>query len=280
MNINTRAPHFILASVKRIYPELPTLVGDDWTRIQQEVDELIAQMEARPNQRMASIELMDILAEYDAAQKRLKDENTVQAVISKNIEDDIAEIAQSLGFDADTVDGLVAATYKNMRWDVDKDSIPDDEVTTKSVTLKPGGVEGGKSVKFKNMNIDWGDFAKISAGFVTTGFDIIDKPHPLLIAAGALLTIAALHDVMTIDLSEQEASVFWGFIVAAGDKSDKQARGSDILTATNTEREKYGRDALNEKQLTQALTKLERIHSIKQIDDTTWQIIERYSVED
>ena len=278
MELNTRASHFILASVKRIYWELPALV-DDWESIQPEVDALIRQLEDTPNQHEASGDLLDLFSDSDAVITRIKQENTVQGVISNNIQQNMVAIAASLGFDVNTVDGLIAAAYNNMRWSVDESTLPDDEAL-KSITLKPGGVDGGQSVKFKNMKLDLKDFSVLAAGFITTGYKILDKPHPLLMAAGVLLTIAALHDSMKIELSEEEASVFWGFVVATSHKVDKEISEADILAATNAERDKYDLDALTDKQFLRALDKLERIHSIKKVGDDVWRIEEQYNIED
>ncbi|MBK8024767.1 MAG: hypothetical protein IPK19_25945 [Chloroflexi bacterium] len=177
--------------------------------------------------------------------------------------------------------GLTAAAYNRMTWEVDPETIPepDDDVRTRGIALGEGGVGGAKSVKFRNMQLDLGDFAKISAGFITTGFDIIDKPHPLLIAAGVLLTVYALHDTMKIELSEQEASVFWGMIQATGTMKGAGLKLLTILETTNAERAKYHLDALTENQIQYSLDKLVRIHSVE-ITGKTYRIIERYTLKD
>lgn len=276
MTSNYNAPHFTLAAVKRIYADLPELVGVDWTTIQPQVDQYIAQLEAQPNAYLPATQLAGLLAKYEPARQRLTDEMTIQRVISQNTADRMRNIAGNLGFDPDTIDGLTAAAYARLDWEADPETVPEPEDTrVRHITIAEGGIDGGQSVKFRNMRLDLGDFTKIAAGFVTTGFDVIDKPHPLLIAAGVLLTAAALHDTMTIELSEQEASVFWGMIQAGA----RDLTEATILTTTNTEREKYGLDALNDAQVRHSLTKLEQIKSIQQVDDH-YRIIERYTIKD
>ncbi len=278
MTENYNAPHYTLAAVKRIYDDLPDLVGrDEWGTLRPQIDEHIAQLEAQPNNLLAATQLRSLLWPHTAANQRLTGEMQVQEVISRNIAGPLRDIASSLGFDPDTVDGLSAAAYARLEWEADPATIPapDDDLSQRTVTFNQGPVGEAKSVKLKNMRLDLGDFTQIAAGFVTTGFDILDKPHPLLIAAGILLTVNALHGAMKIELSEQEASVFWGMI-QAGERDLTEAA---ILTATNAEREKYGLPALNDTQLRHSLSRLAQIKSIAQTGDT-YRIIEKYTVKD
>ncbi len=278
MSTNPNAPHFVLAAVKRLYAVLPDLVGETaWNEIQDQVDAYIAALETKPNEYLVSTQLVGLLAQYESARQRLAAEIKVQEVISRNIAAQMQVIAQALGFDPTTTDGLSAAAYAHLEWEVDPATIPaPGEDANRSITMTEGGVGGAKSVKFKNMRLDLGDFSKIAAGFVTTGFDILDKPHPLLIAAGVLLTIHALHDTMKIDLSEQEASVFWGMIHSGKLKPTK----TEIMNATNAEREKYGLEPLKEAQVRHSLVKLAQIKSIEQTGDSTYRIIENYTIKD
>lgn len=277
MDINPNAPHFVLAAVKRLYPDLPNLIGpDSWNDIQPQVDTYVAVLEAGPNEYLVSTQLVGLLAQYEPARQRLTTEINVQEVISQNIAEQMQNIAIALGFDPATTDGLSAAAYSHLTWEVDPETIPAPGETIKSrISMVEGGVGGAKSVKFRNMRLYLGDFAKIAAGFVTTGSDILDKPHPLLIAAGVLLTVCALHDVMKVEVSEQEASVFWGMTKVGKLKMTEDA----ILTATNIEREKYGLEPLKETQVRHSLAKLVQIKSIEQTGDRYW-IVEDYKIED
>jgi hypothetical protein len=186
------------------------------------------------------------------------------------------DIAKSLGFAPETVAGLYAAAFARLAWEVDPDTIPaPDDMVTRDITLSEGGIGGATSVKFKNMRVTRWDFATIAAGFVATGFDITNAPHPLFIAACIILTARALRDTLDVPLSEQEASVFWGMI-RAGKLNLTEA---DVLLATNKERVQYGLAELKAIQVQHSLTKLEKVKSIERSGDK-YRIIEGYEIED
>jgi len=278
--LNPNAPYFILVAVKRIYADLPILVTQDtWGRIQPQVDAYIATLEAQPNAYLVSTQLLGLLARYEPARQRLTEEITVQEVISQNIASQMQRIGASLGVDSNSIDGLTAAAYAHLNWKVDPETIPaPDDSTNRGITISESGTKM-KTVKFKNMSLDLSDFAKIAAGFFTTATNIVDKPQPLVMVAGILLTICALHDAMKIDLSEQEASVFWGMIQATGDMRGAGLHEATILATTNTNREQYGLALLNEKQVHHSLTKLAQIKSIEKTGDN-YYIIEHYKIKD
>jgi hypothetical protein len=280
--LNTNAPHFLLAAVSRIYPELPILIGaDHWLTVQAQIDTLINGLETQPNNYLAMTQLFGLLSTYEPVRQCLSRDMTIQAVISDNISEQMRQIAQELKLSPESVEGLTAAALARLQWDVDTASIPavGEEASTRGVTLSDGGIGGAKSVKFKNMKLDLGDAAKLSAGFVTTGFDIIDKPHPLVVAAGVLLTVCALYDAMKTNISEQDASVFWGMIQATGSMKGAGLKLPTILEKTNVERAHYHLDALSETQIRYSLEKLERLKSIEKVGDT-YRIIERYTIKD
>jgi hypothetical protein len=276
MTVNHNAPHFILAVIQRIYPDLPDLVGADWATIKPQVDAHIAKLEATPDAYLASMQLVGLLAEYELANQRFAVEIKIQEVIGQNIAKPIADIAKSLGLAPETIAGLYAAAFSRLAWEVDPDTIPaPDDMVTRDITLNEGGIGRATSVKFKNMRVTRWDFATIAAGFVATGFDITNTPHPLFIAACIILTAGALRDTLNVSLSEQEASVFWGMI-QAGKLNLTEA---DVLLATNKEREQYGLAALNAIQVQHSLTKLEKVKSIEKSGDK-YRIIEGYEIKD
>ncbi|MBK8024766.1 MAG: hypothetical protein IPK19_25940 [Chloroflexi bacterium] len=107
MSVDPNAPHFVLAAVKRIYPELPDLVGqENWAAIQPQIDTHITALESQPNNDLASTQLFGLLAQYEPARQRMIEEIQVQKVISANIAESLAKIAASLGIDPATTDGF------------------------------------------------------------------------------------------------------------------------------------------------------------------------------
>ncbi len=279
MASNPNAPHFVLAAVQRIYPELPDLIETgDWSEIRPSLDDYIGKLEANPNEYLVSTQLFSLLAEHERVRQRLAAEIKVQEVISQIIGSRVEEIATRLGYEPESVDGLSAAAYAKISWEFDPESVPAPEDTApRSIKLSEGGLGGAQSVKFKNLQLDLGGFSKILAGFLTTGVDIVSKPNPLLIAAAILLTVHALHDAMKTTISEQEASVFWGMIKAMERQNDAGLDEETILSVTNEQRLDYGLEPLKAREVRLSLSRLKQIGSVEQVRDV-YHVVEGYKV--
>jgi hypothetical protein len=280
MTVNPNAPHFILAAVKRIYGELPHLVGREaWNSIYTQVDLYIVQLETQSNHYLASTELLGLLARYKPAHQRLSGEMKVQEIITVNIRTTMEKIAKELGIDVNSIDGLIAAAYAHFRWEFDPEIISlEGDVVTRSITERE--LDKAKSVKVQNIRLDLGDFTKISAGFITVAVGIITAPAlpfvmPLLVVAAVLSTLSTLYDAMEIEIEEQEASVLFGMTQALGLMHGAGLRLPTLLKRTNEEREKCGLALLNERQMEHSLQKLEKLKVIKKTGDT-YYVIENY----
>lgn len=286
MSSNPNAPHFILAAVKRIYVDLPLLIGaNSWVVIQPQINSLITSLEAHPNAYLASTQLFGLLATYEPARQRIAQELKIQEIIAENISEPMHRISYSLDINPEFIDGLTAAALSHIKWWIDPTTFPpeDEDLHNRGFILKDGGV-GGATVTFKEMQINPGDFSKLAAGFITTGVGIIAAPSvplamPLLVAAGILSTVSALYDTMKTELSEQDASVFWGMIQATGEMRGSGLYESTIIATTNTEREKFGLEILKEVMVRNSLIKLERIKSIEKTG-ASYRIIEKYTLKD
>lgn len=83
------APEFILAAIKRIYPELPILIGkENWGAIGPTIHEHISEIEnaEKPEHRiLPSTKLFGCIEQYEPARKRLISELKIQEIISENI---------------------------------------------------------------------------------------------------------------------------------------------------------------------------------------------------
>ncbi|MBZ0299042.1 MAG: hypothetical protein K8J31_04840 [Anaerolineae bacterium] len=282
MSAKPNAPHFVLAAVQRIYSELPKLVGlAAWAEIQPQVENYIRQLESTPNKYLVSTQLYGLLSNYESARIRMSDELNTQADLSQGLEDQIRQLATSLGFDAETADGLSAAAFSKLVWEPKPETVPTaQELERKRMELKKGGVDGAISVKFRNMRLDKWDFATIVAGFVTTGFDMTNTPHPVFIAGCIILIASTLRNAMKVELDEQDASVFWGMIKATGDMRGAGLSESTVLAETNAERKKYRLDPpLAENQVYHALRRLVEIETVEKSGDN-YRIIENYKIKD
>jgi hypothetical protein len=230
------SPFNIFAAVTRLESELPALVGPEvWTQIGNRVIALLDQLRQSnvPNeQRMFAGDLFKLLVAYPDARERLTTELRLQDGIGAELTEDLALLASQFGIDTGNLESQVAAGLFAVRWSIPAETFPNaEEVHTKSITVKEGGLDGAKSVKFRNLDLDFEAASEIAAGAFLQGFAILDKPHPFVIAAGMLLLIRALRKTMTVQISERDASVFWGFIQARN--QDNIAPESAIFDRTN-----------------------------------------------
>jgi hypothetical protein len=275
-------PLNIYTAAKRIYAELPTLIGDGWTEMQPQLDAHMKAVEAAPTMDDAfypATQIQKLIRQYPDARTRLSDEMRLQATVQRNIAVQLRE----LGFDDEQVQGISPLAFIGIQWEADPDTIPqnEDEIRSRTVTMQRD-FSDGKSVKFSNFELDTGAFMKLSAEFAMIGQDAIDKPKPFVIAAGVLLVLWTLRGEMTEKLTQQEASVFWGVAVACSHKSPRVATKTTILEKTNAERGKVGLAPLTDDQLQYSLTRLLEVKSIQRVPGQadTYEMIENLRIED
>lgn len=275
--MNPNAPHSVLAAVQRIYDVLPNLVGTDWSSIQPQVDAHIATLQTQPDAYLASAQLFGLLARYEPARLRLSEELIVQQTVAANLSGPLAEIKLSMD------DTLLAVMMSGFVWEVDSSTVPplDESLkTVRAIAMKDGGADGAKSIKFKNLDLDLGKMMTVGAGFFLAGQDMLDKPTPFMIAGGILVLVGTLLSEMTVKIEQQEATVFWGFIVATNEHpKDRQASVDAIFTTTNAERRKRGLPDLTDEQLKHSLYKLEQLGSVERVEGDRYRIIEKFKVK-
>ena len=146
------------------------------------------------------------------------------------------------------------------------------------VKIAPGAVGKTTSIKVSNIDFDFGEFGTMAIGIIFTGKQLIKDPNPFWLAAGVLLMAATLYKASTKEISQQEATVFWGFIQAAN--QDKLANEMTIRDYTNVGRRKLGLAPLTKRQVKHSLLELRSIHSVKEDDGSlgVWQIIEKFQI--
>jgi len=226
--------------------------------------------------RLAS-KIVDIILPYELARDRFNEEICLQhirSVLKDTLENDLPEFARTMGADKKTVKASTDVALKLLATESTSSG-----AGVRLVKIKPGGIDGGKTIKTRNLHLELGVLIDLGAGATMTVSKIVGQPHPIIIIAGILLTIRAVSKAMTFPISEREASVFWGLIQAqrASACADKPA----IATHTNNERTKYGLCALGENQATDAL---KRLHALKCVElseqkPDTWLIVEDYDIE-
>lgn len=279
---NPKSPEFILAAVNRIYGELPTLIGQDtWTEIVSDIDKnmnAIGSLELPSERLLPAMELFKTLSKYEITRSRLASELKMQEIISGNIGDIFAGLSTH---DANLRDQLIAELYMAVNWEIDAEDLPEfrEDSQQRSISIKAGGIGGAKSFKFQNFSLDIASMMTTASGFLFTGQSILDKPKPFVIAAGMLVMVGTLLHSMTKDIGEQEATVYWGFIVLMNDTEEELVSESNALWATNNEREKHGIDPLGMSQFKNSLRILESLGSIKRVDKDNWRVVEEFKLD-
>jgi hypothetical protein len=273
----------ILAAFTNLQPALPSLVGKGWEAIEKkfeaQMDWLQHSTNPKERERLASA-LVDIIAPYDQAQKRVQDEIQLQhmrVVLKDTIDKDLAGLAATLGLHRSVVEQSAELALRSMVAGPAEPGVSED--TLRLIKIKAGGIDGGRTVKFNNLHLDLGELIGLAGEVTMTGSAIVAQPHPIIIVAGVLLIIRALRKAMTVSLSEREASVFWGLIGAQIESfyPDRIA----ILKHTNAGRAKFGLSALDEDQVTAVLKKLQALKCVKISGQKpeTWRIVENYEIE-
>ncbi len=262
-------PEKVLVAVKSIYPDLPSLLrAEAWQQISAELDAKITQLEAgsaKVEQLQAATDLVGLLAPYQAARERLR--VALQALdVRSEVLMSLAELAEQVGRD----------TYTSHKF---RQSAGQPAAGgTRLVILSAGGARA-KSVKLGNLQFDFGAAAELAAGVLAMISEIAGKQDHLMLAAGVLLLLRGLEKMNTVALSEREATVFWGFVLACD--QEKQAGERAILRYSNQERAKVGLEELSLDQLKNALFNLALLKSVTRVPAAKdkWRMVERYVIK-
>lgn len=277
------SPLNILTAINRIEKDLETLIGpEDWKRVGSKITAIIHRLRESDNQAEQedlSDELIDIVRDFKSAQDRFRIELEIQAAFKEELAQDLRRITKESS-DNKILETSIEAAHYAVDWSFNPGELPSPEAfRTRRISINPGGKKGGKSIKFSNLRLEFGEMSEIAGGAMLAGYAAIDKPHPLIIAASLLLTIRAVMKAMTVQVSEQDTSVFWGFIQAR-DRYNQALEGA-ILDITNQEREKYGLEPLSQLQLRNSLVNLESLKSVERIASKAglWRIVENYTIQ-
>lgn len=133
------------------------------------------------------------------------------------------------------------------------------------------------SIKLLNIHFDFGDLTNLVAGIINTSIkDVAGEANYFLKAAGVLLILSSIYKALEVEISEKEASVFWGFAQSCDEQ--KMAIESLIRSTTNVNRKKIGLKSLGGDEFKNSLYKLEKLKAIKRVGESPpkWIIVERY----
>ena len=245
--------------VQDMAADLPTLVGPDaWPRVGQELAALDAGWAAADDTRRVGLaaRYRTLLAPYPAARARLS-----SALDMAEQDDDVllrvAGLLEQMG-EADSSAFLREAT--NQRY----------------IT----GLKVGRAAQsFKLLgNVEftfWNVAASIGAILNTVAQAVAPDAQPIAVAGAVLLLIAALAKPFIRTIEADDASVFLGLVLAAGER--REAALADIVTATNTARTAGGLRlrALTEAEVAHSLSLLAQLGSVA-VNGDRWRVIEEH----
>lgn len=281
--MNHKSPLNVAIALKRMEGQFSGLISkENWCRVSEQVEielNLIGLSKNPIEIASYTSELITLLAQFPSIRDRINTEVEVQAILHDFIDNDLSKIVIDANLGETDLNLLSLNSLRVFTWSYTEEPMLFDEVNERQLILNPGGVDGGKSIKFSNMHIDFGEMCEIAAGAMLVGYEMIEKPNPLIIAAGILLTIRAITKAMTISISEQEASVFWG-VINVRDKLTNVANQDEILEKTNQERRIIGLKALSMKEGIYSLNKLKILKVIRMIDNKKkiWKLVESFKI--
>lgn len=284
MSSTRNEPYFVLSAVKRIYDELPTLMGKtDWAKSKQLVDNNIAELEATSDAYIISTKLFILLSNYEEVRKKLVHELHIQTIIWDKLHKNLRHIAAELGIEADAIDSLVAASFDKVKWDVISNSTKEfDNTNRMPISVSDGGKQASL-ITFRNLKVNFWDVTTLSAAFVTTGFNVAVTPYPIFVIASIILLVRLAGDFAKVEttIEAQDASVLWGVITAIGDTTNAGVSTSTIAKVTILERAKYNIEPafLSEKQVNASLEVLKKLNCVQERDNY-YYLIETYNIKE
>lgn len=277
MAVSVKHATNLLVALIRLKDVLPDLVGQEaWKRVG---DDFIVQLN-QLNRSTTDDELIELavklgetIAAFGAARQHLYEEVLALSLLREAVEDRLGETMHADALDSRSTEDAIITLQ--LLIDLELEDIGEEE--TRTLTLAPGGLGGGKSVKVENFRINYEEIAEAAAGAVMTGVDIAGKPHPLVISAGILLIIQGILGAITVPITEREASVFWGLL-----KAQRTSSGVDelsLIKEVNAERARFGLHRLSDGLIIHTLRELEKLKSVELVDGA-WRIVEEYKVRD
>ena len=259
----------ILMALDQIENDLPSLVGEKgWLKISKPFKEKLKQLRnsgEKKEQALLSTELIAMLWPYSGAIECLHAARH-STDLYWNLMTNFASLAVTLGLDTRIAQQLTEAASQS-------------QALKRMVMVKPGGIGKTKTIKIKNLEFDFGEIGGLAGGIILTAMDIIGEKNYLFMAAGIVIIAASLYKAISVEISEQEATVFWGFIQACDVK--KEADEVKILKHTNAERKKFSLESLTKDKVKYSLLKLSSLNSVKAVEGKPdkWRIIEKYRIK-
>lgn len=147
---------------------------------------------------------------------------------------------------------------------------PEIAMTLDFITMKPGGIGGGRSSKRGNIRLNWRKLIVDGSESILTITGAASIPW--LIPLAGLVVWNKVWSLLSIEISERHAAVIW--IMWNNRDGDNHVQGNKILDLVNEEVLKYNRPMMDEMELKVILKDLEKMHCIKKTDGNKWWLRE------
>jgi hypothetical protein len=131
------------------------------------------------------------------------------------------------------------------------------------ITMKPGGIGGGVSVRPGNVFLNWKKLLADSSESILTVIGAIEIPW--LIPLAGLVVWGKVRSLVDVDLDERHAAVMW--TLWKNKEEGNFIDSSKMLGLVNVELGRYDRPVMNDEELGEILSDLEKLGCIKRIDD-------------
>lgn len=136
--------------------------------------------------------------------------------------------------------------------------------------IKPGGVGGGRSLKPGNIWLNWKKLLIVGSESILTIAGAASVPW--LIPLAGLVVWNKVWSLLTIEIDERHAAVIWT-LWKNRDKEDR-IEHDKILNLVNEELIKYNRLPMDEKELNNILSDLEKMECIEKDEKNKWWLRE------
>lgn len=263
---SVKSPVLVLIAISRIYPALRQLLtAAEWQEIHAELDSAIATLtdSSRSAEHPAAVLIVvRLLSKSEVGREMLAGRLAAQdAVLSLSGDSDETMAFYRVLAAADLNAPVSTASSQERR-----------------ITLKAGGLGGARSIKLTNFHLDFVELLKIGSSSVASLSAVLSTPNPLVIASSVLTIVQSLVASTTKTIGENEASLFWSFVQAAGQRDDKTATEAELRTASDKDRRKFGLTPFKKAEFAKALKALESLSSIAPAGQARWRLTESYRV--
>lgn len=262
------SPACILIGFVRLADTWARIVGREaWSELEGIIDaklETLALSQDKKQQEVCSLDLLNLLRPYPEALARLQLELIFVRKQWSEDKEKMRSFLQDETWGQSEIDDSIAIVLLFE---------PGGE-TNKQVTFKDTlGRGGAVTRKVGNIELNFRTIAPV----VGRALPIFLGASPIVVWTTLLVTLPLISVAMRKEITEREATVFWGCVMAKDE--DDIAVESDIIRCTNDDRKLAGFRSLSKNEIQIALQKLVELKCLKQTNSNTWKILESYSIE-